>query len=337
MSAPFVLTVATECFPLKEPFRITGHTLTTSDVVVVTLQQGPHIGRGEAIGVFYHGDDPARLTGQIEAVRDAIEGGIDRGQLRRLLPPGGARNAVDCALWDLESQITGRPAWQMAGLHPPRPLLTTFTVSADTPGRMAAAARAYGSARAIKVKLTGEPVDAARVRAVRAACPGVWLGVDANQGYTREQLLELLPVLIDNGVKLIEQPFKTGREADLEALHSPIPIAADESVQSLADVAALAGRFQVINIKLDKCGGLTEGLAMAQEARRLGMEVMVGNMIGTSLAMAPAWLLGQLCDVVDLDGPVFLGRDRQPAVRYEDGMISCADVLWGILGAVRGR
>lgn len=324
------LRVAIEKFPLKEPFHITGHTMTDADVVTVELEQDGHVGRGEASGVYYRPfDDVAGIVKQIEPVRARIEAGIDRESLQQLLPTGGARNAVDCALWDLDAKRTGRSAWQMAGLDRPRPLLTTMTVSANTPDKMAADARAYVGAKAIKLKLTGQPADADRVRAVRAARPDVWLGVDANQGFTRPFLEVLLPVLVDAGVELIEQPFKVGEEAQIDGLKSPIPLAADESVQGLADVSRLAGRFNTINIKLDKCGGLTEGLAMAREARRLGLGVMVGNMVGTSLAMAPSFLVGQLCNVVDLDGPVFLSCDRSFPVRYEQGLISCPEQLWG--------
>jgi L-alanine-DL-glutamate epimerase-like enolase superfamily enzyme len=194
---------------------------------------------------------------------------------------------------------------------------------------MAATALAYRDARAIKLKLTGEPIDADRVRAVRSARPDVWLGVDGNQGFTRPALEKLLPVLVDTKVALIEQPLPIGQEALLDGLRSPIPLAADETVQSLADVASLLGRFQVMNIKLDKCGGLTEGLAMARTARELGLDVMVGNMLGTSLAMAPAFVLGQLCKVVDLDGPLFLAADRAAAVGYKGGYINCPPGLWG--------
>jgi L-alanine-DL-glutamate epimerase-like enolase superfamily enzyme len=194
---------------------------------------------------------------------------------------------------------------------------------------MAAGARHYRDAKAIKLKLTGEPQDANRVSAVRDARPDVWLGVDANQGFTRPFLETLIPVLVAANVALIEQPYPVGQESLLDGFASPIPIAADESAQCFADLASLVGRFQTVNIKLDKCGGLTEGLAMAREAARLGLEVMVGNMLGTSLAMAPSFLLGQLCSVVDLDGPIFLAEDRTPAVCYRDGMIECPEVLWG--------
>lgn len=328
------LTVAPESYPLTEPFNITGHRMTVTEVVVVALQRGPHSGRGEAAGVFYlENNDPPGMIQQIEAVRAHIEAGIDRRALQRLLPPGGARNAVDCALWDLEAKMTGASACRIAGLESPRPLLTTFTVSANTPDKMAADARAYAGAKALKLKLTGQPIDADRVRAVRAVAPAAWLGVDGNQGFTRASLEALLPVLIENRVQLIEQPFRVGQDGALGGLRSPIQIAADESVQSLADIPSLVGRYDVINIKLDKCGGLTEGLVMAREARRLRLGVMVGNMIGTSLAMAPAFVLGQLCDIVDLDGPVFLTADRTPSVCYSQGMISVPPALWGHPGS----
>lgn len=327
---PLTLRVSIEKYPLKEPFRITGQTMVATEVVIVILERNGHLGRGEASGVDYRaGDDVPGVVRQIEAVRARIEAGITRESLQELLPTGGARNAIDCALWDLEAKETGRPAWQIAGLQPPRPLLTTFTVGANGPEKMATDALAYAQAKAIKLKLLGEPIDAECVRAVREARPDVWLGVDANQGFTRAFLEMLMPVLADARVQLIEQPFRIGHDAELDALDSPIPIAADESAQGLADLPALVGRFSVVNIKLDKCGGLTEGLAMAREARRLGLNVMVGNMVGTSLAMAPSFLVGQLCQVVDLDGPVFLTGDRTPSVRYENGAITCPEALWG--------
>lgn len=334
MSAPrfdaLSVQVAIENFPLREPFTITGSTMWDTDVVVVTLGKDGQWGRGEASGVSYHaGDDAPGMLQRIGAVSGELAAGLDRDALQTLLPTGGARNAVDCALWDLEAKLTGQPAWQIAGLDAPRPLPTTFTVGANTPAKMAADAQAYVQAQAIKMKLTGSAEDADRVRAVRAARPEVWLGIDANQGLDRASLARLLPVLVEARVQLIEQPFPIGQEALMDGLDCPIPYAADESAQGLADLPGLVGRFQVVNIKLDKCGGLSEGLAMAREARRLGLEVMVGNMIGSSLAMAPAWLVGQLCSVVDLDGPVFLQRDRPFPVRYVDGKITCPDALWG--------
>ena len=251
-----------------------------------------------------------------------------------MLPPGGTRNAVDCALWELEASRSGVPAYRLAGIDAPRPLVTTFTLGADEPEVMAQGARDYAHARAIKIKLTGSlELDVARVRAVRDARPDVWLGVDANQGYVAHDLHALVRGMSEQGVALIEQPLPRGSEVDLEGFESAIPIAADESVLGLDDIAGLVGRFQVVNIKLDKCGGLTEALMMAAEARRLGLGVMVGNMVGTSLAMAPAFILGQLCDVVDLDGPTFLKEDRTPGVEYRDGQIWCPDEVWGTSAA----
>jgi L-alanine-DL-glutamate epimerase-like enolase superfamily enzyme len=324
------LTVSTEKLEFSAPFRIAGFVFEHQDALVVALDDGTHRGRGEASGVFFLGERVERMAEQIEARRAIIERGIDRSALQHLLPPGGARNALDCALWELEARRMDKPVWELAGLKPPKPLLTTFTLGAESPEVMAAGARRYAQARALKVKLTGDLVlDGARITAVRRARPDVWMGVDANQAYPVEQLPRLLRILVDARVELLEQPVARGHEQGLEDLVSPIPIAADESALALPDVAGLAGRFDVINIKLDKCGGLTEGLAMAHEAHRLGLKVMVGNMMGSSLAMAPAFVLGQLCEVVDLDGPTFLKRDRVPGVRYADGMIECDEAVWG--------
>ena len=324
------LGVAIEKLAFSAPFRIAGFTFEHQDAIVVTLEDGTHRGRGEASGVFFLGEKVAQMAAQIEAQRAAIERGIDRDAVQHLLPPGGARNALDCALWDLEARQAGKPVWALAGLPAPKPLLTTFTLGAEAPEVMAAGARRFAQARALKVKLTGElELDARRVAAVRAARPEVWLGVDANQGYSLELLPKLTRILVEARVELIEQPVARGHEAGLEDHVSPIAIAADESALTLGDIAGLVGRFDVVNIKLDKSGGLTEGLAMAHEARRQGLKVMVGNMMGTSLAMAPAFVLGQLCDVVDLDGPTFLRQDRVPGVRYSNGLIECDEAVWG--------
>jgi L-Ala-D/L-Glu epimerase len=323
------LEIQLEHWPLTSPFHIAGKTWVGLDVVVVSLEDRGCIGRGESAGVYYRNDTPDSIVKDIKGVAAAIERGVDRRALQSLLPPGGARNAVDCALWDLEAKLSGRCAWQIAGLDKPRPLVTTFTCSADEPCRMAETARAYAGARAIKLKLTGEPIDADRVQAVRHVLPDVWLGVDANQGLTLEAFQKLLPVLIETNVALVEQPFPASMNEIHDVFRSPIPIAADESVQDLADIPGLVGRFDVVNIKLDKCGGLTEGLAMARAAKTLGLEVMVGNMLGTSLATAPGFLLGQLCSVVDLDGSIPLTSDREPPARYADGYIYCTDDVWG--------
>lgn len=319
-----------ETHRLAAPFRISGYVFETSDVVVAELSDGDLTGRGEAAGVYYLGDDSAHIVAELEQYRDAIENVIGREQLLTAMPRGGARNAVDCALWDFEAKRDGTDALHLARIDGAKPLITTFTLGADEPEAMAEGARRYTNAQAIKVKLTGElEVDSARVSAIRAARPDVWLGVDANQGYTREDLDALVDALSAHRVSLLEQPLKRGREADLDGYRCPIPIAADESAMGLDDVAGLVGRFDVINIKLDKCGGLTEALLIAQEARRLGLGVMVGNMVGTSLAMAPAFVVGQHCDVVDLDGPTFLTEDRKPSCEYRGGAIWCAPDVWG--------
>jgi L-alanine-DL-glutamate epimerase-like enolase superfamily enzyme len=322
------LEIKTESWPFKTPFRISGYTFTAGEVITVSLTDSGFVGRGEASGVYYHSETPTSLTAQIEAARDKIEIGIDRESLRGLLPPGGARCAVDCALWDLEAKRSGASVWKMADTPRPVPIRTTFTIGAGTPDEMAATARAYDGPQAVKLKLTADD-PASCVRAVRAARPDVWIGVDANQGFTRSSLERLLPALVDARVALIEQPLPVGADRELEGLNSPIPIAADESVCGFSDMGLLAGRYNVVNIKLDKCGGLTEGLAMAREARRLGLKVMVGCMAGTSLSMAPAFVLGQICDFVDLDAPTFLASDRAHPAIYADGNIWCPGSLWG--------
>jgi L-alanine-DL-glutamate epimerase-like enolase superfamily enzyme len=321
-----------ERWPLKAPFRITGYTITETDVILATLTQDGVSGRGEAAGVYYRGETAQSMARQIEAVRPEIERGVTREALRSLLPPGGARNAVDCALWDLEAQRSGIPAWRMAGLGAPKPLTTTYTVAADAPEAMACTAASYRGAKRLKLKLTGED-DEARLRAVRAARPDAWIGVDANQAYDAVSLRAVLPALLEADVQLIEQPVRVGCERELAEFESPIPLAADESVQGMGDLTSARGLFDVINIKLDKCGGLTEALAMVAEIRRLGMKPMVGCMAGTSLAIAPACLVGAQCDLVDLDGPMFLAEDRSPAARYQRGTVYCPEG-WGMPAAV---
>jgi L-Ala-D/L-Glu epimerase len=328
-TGPLTLHMEAERWPRRIPVRITGYTWDVIEVLTVRLEQAGVVGRGEASGVYFHGDNPASMSKQIETLRGTIERGLGRDELQRLLPPGGARNALDCALWDLQAKLTGQAAWQAAGLDRPKPLMTTFTCHADQPERMAAQAHAYAGARAIKLKLTGEPIDTDRVQAVRERLPDVWLGIDANQGFSRAFLEQFMPLLVKLRVALIEQPFRIGEESLLDDFDSPIPIAADESALALANIPSLVGRFDVVNIKLDKCGGLTEGLAIARDAKARGLKVMVGNMGGTSLAMAPSFLVGQLCDVVDLDGPALLKTDRDLTVQYENGYITVPETLWG--------
>lgn len=323
------LTVTTEEWPLASPFRISGHTFLTTPAVTVQLDSDGCVGHGEAAGVHYRNDGIEQMLGLIEAARSEIESGIDRLRLQKILPAGGARNALDCALWDLEAKRAGLPVWRLAGLSEVRPLLTTFTCGAESATAMAARAAAYTAARAIKIKLVGDEEDADRVRAVRAACPAAWIGVDGNQGFSRAALEALMPVLLEAEVKLVEQPFRVGQEDLIDGLYCPIALAADESLQTVDDLPALRRRFSVVNIKLDKCGGLTAALEIARKARNMGLGVMVGNMAGTSLAMAPAFIVGQLCDVVDLDGPALLATDRVHRVVYADGYIDCPPATWG--------
>jgi len=328
------LQVAVETLRLAQPFRISGHVFENADVVYVTVDDGQHRGRGEASGVYYMHDDVANMTKTLQAKKADIEAGPTRQDLRQILPPGGARAAVDAALWELEARRAGTTAWRLAGLSTVHPVRTTLTVSADSVEAMTARAVGYSNAKAIKVKLTGElDLDLARVRSIRAARPDVWLGVDANQGYSIGQLPALIRGLCEHRVLLLEQPLPRDREADLQGFDSVIPIAADESILSLEELPRALGRFDVVNIKLDKCGGLTEGLMMAEEAKRLGLEVMVGTMIGTSLATAPAFILAQQCSIVDLDGPTFLVKDRSPSVVYQDGDLFAGDDVWGAASA----
>jgi L-Ala-D/L-Glu epimerase len=326
---PAKMSLETKSLELKSPFAIFGHVFTSVSVLRVRLEYESFRGFGEAAGVYYRQDVPEKMLAQLKDVREKVERGVNRDSLLRLLAPGGARNAVDCALWDLQAKLAATPVWKMAGLEPPRPIVTTFTCSADSPLVMARAALGYADARAIKLKLTGDDVDAERIAAVREARADVWLGIDANQGFSRKKLEELMPTLIAARVQLIEQPLPIGQEARLEGFKSPIPIAADESIQSLTDLPDMVGRFSVINIKLDKCGGLTEALEMARRAYGMGLGVMVGNMIGTSLAMAPAYLVGQMSTIVDLDGPIYIKQDTEHAVDYSGGQISCSLDVWG--------
>ncbi|TBR37010.1 MULTISPECIES: dipeptide epimerase [Dyella] len=323
------LSAHVEKVPLIHPFHITGYTFTHNDLLVVKLQDGTHVGVGEALGVYYKHDTPYTMLEQVEALRPTLEHGITRKELLELLPPGGARHAIDAALWDLEAKQRDMPVWQLAGMEPPRPLLTTFTLGADEPEVMATEARGFEGVRAIKLKLTDDALNAERVRAVRAACPDAWMMIDANQGFTRETLASVLPAFVEARVAVVEQPFPVGKEDWLDGLDCPIPIALDESIQDHRDLGLAVGRAQVINIKLDKCGGLTEALILAHKAQEMGFKLMVGNMGGSSWSMAPGFVIGSLCTVVDLDGPIYLSADRTPAVSYHDGHIWCPETVWG--------
>ena len=315
---------------MTEPFEIAREVITDLPVLMLTLGDGQgHIGRAEAAGVDYDGETPQSMAAQIASVLDRLHDALDGHALMQMLPAGGARNALDCALWDLRAKQTGVPVWRSAGLDALEPVTTVFTIGLGdeaTTRRKLREARHYPM---LKLK-----VDAQRhlqiVRMVRQEHPAARVVVDANQSWTRALLDELLPGLVELGVELVEQPVPRGQDAQLDGLLSPIPLAADESCTDSASLAALAGRYQYITIKLDKCGGLTEALAMAQAARRLGLGRMVGNMCGTSLAMAPAFLVAQGCTYVDLDGPLLQQLDRATPLAYRNGVIDPpVAALWG--------
>jgi L-alanine-DL-glutamate epimerase-like enolase superfamily enzyme len=313
-----------------EPLRIAGYTFEAMPSVLARIVEGDCAGRGEAAGVYYLGDDQQRMADTIESIRSAVESGLSRAELQQLLPPCGARNALDCALWELDSLLAGEPVWTLAGVSRPKPLITVFTLPADDPSDLAIKIGRLSFAKAIKLKLEGNlDVDRERIAVVRRARPDARLGVDANQGFAAADLDQLARIAREFSVSLIEQPLKRGDEAALAGWAPGVPVAADESILDLAELHERAQYFDVINIKLDKCGGLTEALAMAHTARRLGKQVMVGNMGGSVLAMAPGFVLGQLCDLVDLDGP-YSHADASAAERiYRDGMIFVPESMWG--------
>jgi L-alanine-DL-glutamate epimerase-like enolase superfamily enzyme len=312
---------------MTTPFRITGHVFNEARVLVASITEEGCTGRGEASGVYYLGETAESMRVQAESIRPALEQGVDRARLQTLLPAGGARNAIDCALWDLEAKRGGRSVWELTDIAP-RSVTTFETVGLETPQAMAANARALHTPN-IKVKLDGnDPL--ARIRAVRAARPDALIIVDANQGWSLEQLTELAPAFADLGVAMIEQPLPRGGDSELEGRTWPIPLCADESCLDTSEFAQAARRYQMINIKLDKTGGLTEALALARLAKGNGIDLMVGNMLGTSLAMAPGFLIAQLCRYVDLDGPLYLERDREPAMHCRNGVLSAPSAeLWG--------
>jgi L-Ala-D/L-Glu epimerase len=321
------LCCSTETWPLTTPFTITGHTFVAANLLYVRITEGEFSGQGEGAGIYYLGESGESLLADVESARGAIEAGADRQALRDLLPRGGARNALDCALWDLEAKRRGRTIWALTGIEP-HSVYTALTIGIGTPSAMAAAARSIDSPR-LKLKLDAE-LAVERVAAVRAARPDAEILVDVNQGWSFEQLIDHAPRLGELGVAMIEQPLPRGGDAVLEGYRSPVPLCADESCLDVSEFAQAALRYQIINIKLDKTGGLTEALELARLARAAGVELMVGNMMGTSLAMAPGFVVAQLCRFVDLDGALYLERDRQPAMSYRHGVLSCpSQALWG--------
>lgn len=329
-TASRTLRVEKKAIRFAQPFRITGYVFEAMPSVLAEISDGNRVGRGEAAGVYYMGDDQQNMVATIEGIRDAIESGLTRAELQDLLPPCGARNALDCALWELDSSSCGVPVWKLAGVPEPRPLVTTFTLPADDPSALAEKVQRLSFAKAIKLKLDGNvEMDRERLAVVRSERPDAWLGVDANQGFAPEDLDRLAEIARTFSVSLIEQPVVRGGEAALDAWNPGIPVAADESILGLDELHERAHYFDVVNIKLDKCGGLTEALQMAREARALGKQVMVGNMGGSTLAMAPGFVLAQLCDLVDLDGPYGLADDPLASQIYSEGTIFVPERLWG--------
>jgi len=317
----------TESWEMIVPFKITGHVFTRAQLLHVRITQDGVTGQGESIGIYYLNENEDSILAEAQKVKQAIEQGLDREQLRELLPRGGARNAIDCALWDLEAKLQGKSIWELTGIEP-RETITVNTVGIGTPAEMAAAAERLDTSR-IKVKLDGEQV-LERISAVRNARPDAEIVVDVNQGWTIEQLKEFAPKLKELGVAMIEQPLPRGGDQALEGYQSPVPLCADESCLDTSEFEQAARRYQMINIKLDKTGGLTEALKLARMAQEKGIGLMVGNMMGTSLAMAPGYVIAQLCRFVDLDGALFLKRDRDNAMAFSAGVISAPSTeLWG--------
>lgn len=319
------LTVQAERWPIAGAFTIARGSKTEAHVVVATVEAGGHAGRGESTPYGRYGETVEGVLAQIEGLPDTF----DRAALQSLLPPGAARNAVDCALWDLEAKKAGRPVWQLAGLSEPGPVTTCYTLSLASPQEMGVAARAQAHRPLLKLKIGG-PDDLACVEAVRAAAPASALVVDANEGLTFDELRRLAPEFARLGVRMIEQPLPVADDALLEGYVGPVVLCADESLHSRAELGAVAERYGAINIKLDKTGGLTEALALRAQARARNLQIMVGCMVATSLAMAPAVLLAQDAAIVDLDGALLLARDREPGLAAEGSVLHPPPaMLWG--------
>jgi L-alanine-DL-glutamate epimerase-like enolase superfamily enzyme len=323
------MTLAVEAFPIAGRFVISRGAKTEARVVTATLRAGGAIGRGECVPYARYGESVESVIASIEGVRGQIELGADRQALQRLLPAGAARNAVDCAMWDLEAKRLGRRAYAIAGFERLAPLVSAYTLSVGAPEEMRAAALEAAHRPLLKVKLAGEG-DEARLAAVREGAPHATLIVDANEAWREDNLVALLDACARHNVALVEQPLPAGKDEMLAAIARPLPICADESAHETASLDALRGRYDAVNIKLDKTGGLTEALLMADAAREMGFEIMAGCMVGTSLAMAPAMLIGQMAAFVDLDGPLLLAEDREPGLVYEGStIIPPPAAIWG--------
>ena len=327
---PRKLHVATEVFPIAGRFAIARGARTEAVVVTATLSEDGATGRGECVPYARYGETVEGVAAAIEGMRGAIEAGLDRTGLQEALPPGAARNALDCALWDLEAKRASVPAYVLAGLDRLRPATTAYTISLDAPDAMAAATAKAADRPILKIKLGAPEGDLERIAAVRAAAPDATLIADANEGWTDTRLSSHLEACAEAGFALIEQPLPAAADEALREAPRGVPICADESVHGRETLSRLAGLYDVVNIKLDKTGGLTEALALAAAAEALGFGVMVGCMLGTSLGMAPAMLLAGRARFVDLDGPLLLARDREPGLVYEGSLVQPpSPALWG--------
>jgi L-alanine-DL-glutamate epimerase-like enolase superfamily enzyme len=323
------LVVRVERFPIAGGFTISRGSKHEAVVVVAELGDGAHIGRGECVPYARYGESVEGVVATIEGCRKQLARGLGRADLAALLPPGAARNALDCALWDFEAKRSGKSAAEIAGLGALRPVETAFTISLDTPEAMAAKAREARGYKLLKLKLGGAG-DAERLVAIRGAVPQARLIADANEAWQVHETESLLDAAAHARVELVEQPLPAGQDEMLAQIARPVAVCADESVHDRASLDGLAGRYDAVNVKLDKAGGLTEALATAEHARALGLKVMVGCMVATSLAMAPALIIAQDADWVDLDGPLLLARDRVPGLIYESGMVlPPRPALWG--------
>lgn len=324
-----VISVESERFPIAGVFTISRGSKTEAEVIVCTVQEAGHQGRGECVPYRRYGETMESVLAQIEAMRPEIVNGISRAELLTAMPAGAARNAIDCALWDLEAKTSGVSVVDRIGASQ-RPLETAYTLSLGEPEAMAAQARLHAARPLLKVKIGGGEGDIARIRAVTQAAPSSRIILDANEGWTEANIVENLAVAAELGIALIEQPLPAGQDAILRNIAHPVPICADESVHIAEDLSALVGLYDAVNIKLDKSGGLTAALQLHGKARELGFGIMVGCMVGTSLAMAPAVLLAQDAEFIDLDGPLLLARDREPGLTYEGSLVSPPlRALWG--------
>jgi len=324
-----VISVEAERFPIAGTFTISRGSKTEAEVITCTISDGDNRGWGECVPYKRYGETMDGVRDAIEAMRRQIEDGISRTALLDVMPAGAARNAIDCALWDLEAKMSGIAVADAIHAVSLSALETAYTLSLGEPEAMAAQARANAGRPLLKVKIGGDN-DMARIRAVTEAAPGSRIILDANEGWTDANIVENLAFAAEYGITLIEQPLPAGHDAILRHIAHPVPICADESVHEAKDLEALVGLYDAVNIKLDKSGGLTAALTLRDRARELGFEVMVGCMVGTSLAMAPAVLLAQGAEFVDLDGPLLLARDRQPGLVYEGSLVSPPDkMLWG--------